>query len=93
MIEKVDQQINLIEGRIPRDLRDKCNKLYVKKCLLQKQLNENKLTAEEYVSVIKGQIEYDEKLRQYFLDKKLISKAEIVEQLITLQLKELRNFH
>jgi hypothetical protein len=87
-IEKLQNQINQIEGRAPPKLREKLIKIKCKKNIFEPQLGET-ISIQDYIILMKTQIEKDRKLALYFEQEKMIDKAKIVAERIPIIIKEL----
>lgn len=78
-----------IEGRVPRVLRDAINKMTVKKQILTNQMGSGDISPNDYVLIMKNQLDHDQKLLKYFQDKGDNSKAQLVAERIPHLIKEL----
>lgn len=87
-IDKVQKEINAIEGRAPAKLREKLIKLKCKKNIFEQQLGDS-ISIEDYIILMKTQIERDRKLALFFEQEKMIDKAKIVAERIPYIIKEL----
>ncbi len=86
---KMQVEFKKIDGRIPRDLRDKFNKIQCKKQILMQQAQNGDITENDYLKIMKVQLDHDRKLLAYFKDQKNNLKAFLVNERISLLIKEI----
>lgn len=88
-LKKLDEEIKKTEGRIPRALRDPLNRMTVKKQILENQMGAGAVSPNDYLVIMKNQLEKDQKLLKYFQDKGDNSNAKLVAERIPLLMKEI----
>ena len=76
-IKKLDEKCAKIEGRIPKELRVKKNKMICKKSVLESMLGD-KISPQQYVRIVFNSLEHHRKLQKYFQDHNEIEKEKIV---------------
>ena len=76
-IKKLDEKCAKIEGRIPKELRDKKNKMFCKKNILENMLGD-KISPQQYAGMVHDSLEHHRKLLKYFQDHNEIEKEKIV---------------
>ena len=64
-LKKLDEKCAKIEGRIPKELRDKKNKMFCKKNILENMLGDQ-ITPQQYAGIVKYSIDHHRKLQKYF---------------------------
>ena len=87
-IKKLDEKIAKIEGRTPKELRDKRNKMFCKKNILENMLGDQ-ITPQQYAGIVKDSIDHHRKLQKYFQDKNEIAKEKIVTDRINVLISEM----
>lgn len=87
-IEKIQKEINAIEGRAPAKLREKLIKIKCKKNIFEQQLGDS-ISIQDYIMLMKTQIDKDRKLAIYFEQEKMMDKARMVAERIPITIKEL----
>jgi len=87
-IEKIQKEINAIEGRAPAKLREKLIKIKCKKNIFEQQLGDS-ISIQDYIMLMKTQIDKDRKLALYFEQEKMMDKARMVAERIPITIKEL----
>ena len=87
-MKKLDEKIAKIEGRTPKELRDKKNKMFCKKNILENMLGDQ-ISPSQYANIVKDSIDHHRKLQKYFQDKNEISKEKIVTDRINVLIKEM----
>jgi hypothetical protein len=88
-LNKLNNEVKKIEGRVPRTLRDPINKLTVKKQILMNQIEGGVFSPEDYLMIMKNQLEKDKKLQQYFTDKGDMAKKQLVSERMPILIKEI----
>ncbi len=88
-LEKIQKEINSIEGRAPPKLRDKLVKLKCRKNLFDQQLGDG-ISVEDYIVLMKNQLDKDKKLSMYFEQENMLDKAKLVAERMPVMLKELQ---
>ena len=86
--KELDEKIKKIETRIPRPLREKSNRIKVKITFLKNALGDT-ISPQDYVNIMKNQLEHDKLLYYYFVQKNENEKANIVKHRIQILIKEL----
>ena len=86
--KEIQEKIKKIEGRTPRALREKSNRIKVKLQFLENALGDS-ITPEGYVNIMKNQLEHDKLLYKYFIQENETDNSNIVKVRIQLMLKEL----
>jgi len=89
-IKKVDAQIKKIEGRTPRDIRNKFISYSAKKQILSNQMGDGSLTPDQYIVIMKTQLDKDQKLQQYFQDKGDKEKQSLISERIPVLINEIK---
>jgi hypothetical protein len=87
-IKKLDEKIAKIEGRTPKELRDKRNKMVCKKQILENMLGDQ-INPQQYAAIVKDSIDHHRKLQKYFQDKNEIDKQKIVTERINVLVSEM----
>jgi hypothetical protein len=87
-MKKLDEKIAKIEGRTPKELRDKKNKMFCKKNILENMLGDQ-ITPQQYAGIVKDSIDHHRKLQKYFQDKNEIAKEKIVTDRINVLISEM----
>jgi hypothetical protein len=87
-IDKIQKEMNAIEGRAPAKLREKLIKIKCKKNIFEQQLGDS-ISIQDYIMLMKTQIDKDRKLALYFEQEKMMDKARIVAERIPIIIKEL----
>ena len=83
-----------IEGRTPKELREKINKIIVKINLLQNQLGDQ-IQPTDYLKVLENQLIHDKSLYQYFIQTKNDNNASLVKpriEILEKEIQELKKF-
>jgi hypothetical protein len=88
-IKKCEQESKKIEGRCPPALREKMLKMRVKYKTIESQMSDGIINVDKYISVLKYQIEHDNKLINYFESKKEIEKGKLVAERIKVMISEM----
>ncbi len=88
-LNKLNNEVKKIEGRVPRTLRDPINRLTVKKQILMNQIEGGVFSPEDYLMIMKNQLEKDKKLQQYFTDKGDMAKKQLVSERLPILIKEI----
>ena len=78
-----------IEGRTPKELREKINKITVKITILENQLGEQ-IQPADYLNILKKQLIHDKSLYQYFIQIKNNDNASLVKPRIENLQKEIQ---
>lgn len=86
----LEDRYKKIEGRPPKEFRDKLMKMRVQLKCLEQSMSEGVITEDAYKSKIKLSLLHDRKLEQYFKDKGDNEKEKIVQSRIKLILNELK---
>ena len=86
--KEIQEKINKIEGRTPRNLREKSNRIKVKINFIKGALGDT-INPEGYVNIMRSQLEHDKLLYQYFIQEKDNAKSNIVKIRIQLLFKEI----
>ena len=87
-IKKLDEKCAKIEGRIPKELRDKKNKMTCQKNILENMLGDT-ISPQQYAGMVHDSLEHHRKLQKYFQDHNEIEKEKIVTDRINILLSEL----
>ena len=87
-MKKLDEKIAKIEGRTPKELRDKRNKMVCKKKILENMLGDQ-INPQQYAAIVKDSIDHHRKLQKYFQDKNEIDKQKIVTERINVLVSEM----
>lgn len=87
-IDKVQKEINAIEGRAPQKLREKLIKTKCRKNVLEQQLGDA-LSIDDYILVMKKQLDKDKRLCLYFEQEKMNEQGRKVAERIPIIMKEL----
>lgn len=87
-IDKVQTEINNIEGRAPPKLREKLLKAKCKKNVLEQQLGDS-ITIENYISIMSNQLKKDQKLVKYFEQEGMMDQGKKVAERIPVLIKEI----
>ena len=83
-----------IEGRTPKELREKINKIVVKINFLQNQLG-NQIQPSAYLNILENQLIHDKSLYQYFIQTKNNNNASLVKpriEILEKEIQELKKF-
>ncbi len=88
-IKLMDEQIKKIEGRPPQKLRQRFLQIKCRYNTLKEQISENSLTVENYMNLIKKQIDKDKRLSMYFKQNDLREKLGIVSERMKIMISEL----
>jgi len=89
-VQKIDQEIKLIEGRTPSDIRRKFLNTKVRMNSLKEAIEDGRLSLKDYIVLLEKQIEKDKKLKMLFLQRKEKEKAAIVNERLVIMVKELK---
>ena len=87
-----EEKAKKIEGRTPKDLREKINKITVKVNQLQNLLGD-KIQPADYLNIIKNQFIHDKELYQYFIQENQKEKADLVKPRINILMKEIQELY
>ena len=87
-----EEKAKKIEGRTPKDLREKINKITVKVNQLQNLLGD-KIQPPDYLNIIKKQFIHDKELYQYFIQENQKEKADLVKPRINILMKEIQELY
>jgi hypothetical protein len=87
-IDKVQNEINNIEGRAPPKLREKLLKAKCKKNILEQQLGDS-ISIENYISIMNNQLKKDQKLVKYFEQEGMMEQGKKVAERIPVLIKEI----
>lgn len=87
-IEKIQKEMNAIEGRAPAKLREKLIKIKCKKNIFEQQMGDA-ISIDDYIVLMKTQIDKDRKLALYFEQEKMIDKLKLVAERIPIIIKEI----
>ena len=87
-MKKLDEKIAQIQGRTPKELRDKKNKMYCQKNILENMLGDQ-ISLQQYAAIVKDSIDHHRKLQKYFQDKNEIDKQKIVTERINVLVSEM----
>ena len=87
--KEYEGKIKKIEGRVPRTLRDKWNKIKVKINFLKNALGDT-ISPQAYLNIIENSLNHDKLLYQYFSQENNNDKANIVKVRVGLLLKEMK---
>ena len=83
-----------IEGRTPKELREKINKIVLKINFLQNQLG-NQIQPSAYLNILENQLIHDKSLYQYFIQTKNNNNASLVKpriEILEKEIQELKKF-
>ena len=92
--KELGEKIKKIETRIPRQLREKSNRIKVKIQFLKNALGDT-ISPQGYVNIMKNQLEHDKLLYFYFVQQNENDKANIVKyriQILSEELNETEKF-
>lgn len=88
-IKQMDEQIKKIEGRPPQKLRQKFLQTKCRYNTLKEQISENSLTVDNYIILLKKQVEKDKRLSSYFRQNDQKDKMAIVVERMNVMIGEL----
>lgn len=88
-IKQMDEQIKKIEGRPPQKLRQKFLQTKCRYNTLKEQISENSLTVDNYIILLKKQIEKDKRLSIYFKQNDQKEKMAIIIERMNIMIGEL----
>ena len=86
----MEDKYSKVEGRPPKELRDRLMKIRVQLKCLEKSMEEGVITIEAYTAKLNLQLIHDKKLVQYFKDKGEVEKENICIERAKLMLNELK---
>ena len=89
-----EEKAKKIEGRTPKELREKINKIVVKINFLQNQLG-NQIQPSAYLNILENQLIHDKSLYQYFIQTKNNNNASLVKpriEILEKEIQELKKF-
>lgn len=87
-----DEKSKKIQGRTPKELREKINRITVKISQLENLLGEQ-IKPIDYLNIIKNQLNHDKELYKYFIQEKQNEKAQLVKPRIEILFKELEEIN
>lgn len=90
-IKQIDEKIKKIEGRPPAALRQKFLQLKCRYNTLKEQIMEGDLTLENYIVLLKKQIDKDQRLILFFKQNASNEKAILVTERLKIQMDELND--
>lgn len=88
-IKQLDEHIKKIEGRPPQKLRQKFLQTKCRYNTLKEQISENSLTIDNYIILLKKQIEKDKRLSLYFKQNDQKEKMATVVERMNIMIGEL----
>lgn len=88
-IKDLEEQINQIEGRAPRELREQLIKHRVKYKTIEGQMQEGEINIDQYILILKNRVDHERKLNLYFQNTNQVEKSKIVSERVNLMIKEL----
>ncbi len=89
-----EEKAKKIEGRTPKELREKINEIVVKINFLQNQLG-NQIQPSAYLNILENQLIHDKSLYQYFIQTKNNNNASLVKpriEILEKEIQELKKF-
>ncbi len=86
----MEEKYAKVEGRPPRELRERLMKIRVNLKCLEKSIEEGAISMDAYIGKLNMQLLHDRKLLQYFKDKKDLEKAKICQERVTMMVSELK---
>jgi len=89
----MEDKYNKVEGRPPKELRDRLMKIRVNLKCLEKSMGEGVITIEAYIGKLNLQLNHDRKLIQYFKDNGDEEKAKLCMERVKLILHELKELN
>lgn len=88
-IKQMDEQIKKIEGRPPQKLRQKFLQTKCRYNTLKEQISENSLTVDNYIILLKKQIEKDKRLALFFKQSGQKDKVALIGERMMVMIGEL----
>ena len=83
-IQFIDDNLKKIEGRTPKEIRQKKNRLCVQSEILKNKIEEGKISVKQYKQICKNILEKHLKLLKYYINKKEKDKSEVIQKRIYL---------
>ena len=91
-IQCIDDGLKRIEGRTPKEIRQKKNRLYVQSSILKNKIEDGKISKKQYRQICKNILDKHLKLLKYFSDKNENEKIDIIKKriyLINMELEQI----
>ena len=91
-IQCIDDGLKRIEGRTPKEIRQKKNRLYVQSSILKNKIEDGKISKKQYRQICKNILDKHLKLLKYFTDKNENEKIDIIKKriyLINMELEQI----